>query len=125
MAALFLLVLYRQAQSLHRSLQLREYQYIDLGSLPIHREHPYQALQHIAQMIGEGEIIVPPLTWISDISSVLFAGHKLVFVDINLQNLSFCKNKKRLNKSEQEKNKTLSQFFNKNRYCSCNKEVTH
>jgi CDP-6-deoxy-D-xylo-4-hexulose-3-dehydrase len=43
----------------------------------------------IAHMIGEGEIIVPPLTWISDISSVLFAGHKLVFVDVNLTNLSF------------------------------------
>jgi CDP-6-deoxy-D-xylo-4-hexulose-3-dehydrase len=43
----------------------------------------------ITQMIGEGEIIVPPLTWISDISSVLFAGHKLVFVDVNFQNLSF------------------------------------
>jgi CDP-6-deoxy-D-xylo-4-hexulose-3-dehydrase len=43
----------------------------------------------IAHMIGEGEIIVPPLTWISDISSVLFAGHKLVFVDVNFENLSF------------------------------------
>ena len=43
----------------------------------------------IAHMVGEGEIIVPPLTWISDISSVLFAGHKLVFVDVNFQNLSF------------------------------------
>ena len=43
----------------------------------------------IAHMIGEGEIIVPPLTWISDISSVLFAGHKLVFVDVNFTNLSF------------------------------------
>jgi len=43
----------------------------------------------LAQMVGEGEIIVPPLTWISDISSVLFAGHKLVFVDVNLTNLSF------------------------------------
>jgi CDP-6-deoxy-D-xylo-4-hexulose-3-dehydrase len=38
---------------------------------------------------GEGEIIVPPLTWISDISSVLFSGFKPVFVDINLKNLSF------------------------------------
>jgi CDP-6-deoxy-D-xylo-4-hexulose-3-dehydrase len=38
---------------------------------------------------GEGEIIVPPLTWISDVSSVLFAGFKPVFVDINLRNLSF------------------------------------
>ena len=43
----------------------------------------------LAHLVGEGEIIVPPLTWISDISSVLFAGHKLVFVDVNLTNLSF------------------------------------
>jgi CDP-6-deoxy-D-xylo-4-hexulose-3-dehydrase len=43
----------------------------------------------IAHIVGEGEIIVPPLTWISDISSVLFAGHKLVFVDVNFTNLSF------------------------------------
>jgi len=43
----------------------------------------------LAHIVGEGEIIVPPLTWISDISSVLFAGHKLVFVDVNLINLSF------------------------------------
>lgn len=43
----------------------------------------------LAHLIGEGEIIVPPLTWISDISSVLFAGHKLVFVDVNFENLSF------------------------------------
>jgi CDP-6-deoxy-D-xylo-4-hexulose-3-dehydrase len=42
---------------------------------------------------GEGEIIVPPLTWISDVSSVLFAGFKPVFVDINLKNLSFDINK--------------------------------
>ena len=36
-----------------------------------------------------GEIIVPPLTWISDINSVVFAGFDLKFVDINLKNLSF------------------------------------
>ena len=38
---------------------------------------------------GEGEIIVPPLTWISDISSVVFSGMKPVFCDINLTNFSF------------------------------------
>ena len=38
---------------------------------------------------GEGEVIVPPLTWVSDISSVLLAGLKPVFCDINLKNLSF------------------------------------
>lgn len=43
----------------------------------------------LAHIVGEGEIIIPPLTWISDISSVLFAGHKLVFVDVNFTNLSF------------------------------------
>jgi CDP-6-deoxy-D-xylo-4-hexulose-3-dehydrase len=43
----------------------------------------------LAHIYGEGEIIVPPLTWISDVASVLFAGHKLVFVDVNFQNLSF------------------------------------
>lgn len=38
---------------------------------------------------GAGEVIVPPLTWISDIASVLFAGLTPVFCDINLNNLSF------------------------------------
>ena len=36
-----------------------------------------------------GEIIIPPLTWISDINSVLFAGFEPVFVDIGFKNLSF------------------------------------
>jgi CDP-6-deoxy-D-xylo-4-hexulose-3-dehydrase len=44
------------------------------------------ALKHIYK---KGEIIIPPLTWISDISSVMFAGFDPVFVDINLNNLSF------------------------------------
>ena len=35
------------------------------------------------------KVILPPLTWISDINSVLFAGLDTVFVDINLKNLSF------------------------------------
>lgn len=43
------------------------------------------ALKHLA---GEGgEIIVPPLTWVSDISSVLINGFKPVFVDIDPKNL--------------------------------------
>lgn len=44
-------------------------------------------------MYGDGEVIVPPLTWISDISSVLFAGFRPVFVDVNFENLSFDLNK--------------------------------
>lgn len=43
----------------------------------------------IKHLYGKGEIIVPPLTWISDIASVLFADLNLVFCDINLNNLSF------------------------------------
>lgn len=40
-------------------------------------------------LYGHGEVIVPPLTWISDVSSVVFAGLDLVFCDINMNNLSF------------------------------------
>lgn len=36
---------------------------------------------------GVGEVVVPGLTWVSDISSVLHAGHTPVFVDINPQTL--------------------------------------
>lgn len=36
---------------------------------------------------GPGEVIVPTLTWVSDITSVLYAGLKPVFVDIDLHHL--------------------------------------
>ena len=36
----------------------------------------------------KSEIIVPSLTWVSDINSVIMNGFKPVFVDINLSNLS-------------------------------------
>jgi CDP-6-deoxy-D-xylo-4-hexulose-3-dehydrase len=41
---------------------------------------------------GTGEVIVPTLTWISDIASVVQNNFKPVFVDINPQNLSMCEN---------------------------------
>jgi CDP-6-deoxy-D-xylo-4-hexulose-3-dehydrase len=37
---------------------------------------------------GNGEVIVPPLTWVSDISSVIRAGFKPVFVDIDMNSLA-------------------------------------
>ena len=37
---------------------------------------------------GPGEVIVPPLTWVSDISSVLRAGFTPVFVDVNPKTLA-------------------------------------
>ena len=41
----------------------------------------------IKQLYGEGEIIVPTLTWVSDIASVIQNGLTPVFVDINPRNL--------------------------------------
>lgn len=41
----------------------------------------------IKHLYGTGEIIVPTLTWVSDIVSVLHYGFKPVFVDINPRNL--------------------------------------
>ena len=43
----------------------------------------------IKQKFKSGEIILPPLTWVSDVASVLNSGLDPVFVDINLKNLSF------------------------------------
>lgn len=42
----------------------------------------------IRDLYGEGEIIVPPIAWSSDISSVFAAGHKPAFVDVNINNLA-------------------------------------
>jgi CDP-6-deoxy-D-xylo-4-hexulose-3-dehydrase len=42
----------------------------------------------LRELRGLGEIIVPPLTWVSDIASVINAGHKPVFVDIDPKNLA-------------------------------------
>jgi CDP-6-deoxy-D-xylo-4-hexulose-3-dehydrase len=41
---------------------------------------------------GTGEVIVPTLTWISDIASVIQNNFKPVFVDINPKNLAMCEN---------------------------------
>ena len=41
----------------------------------------------LTHMYDDGEIILPPLTWISDISSILFTNFDPVFVDINHTNL--------------------------------------
>lgn len=41
----------------------------------------------IKEKYGLGEIIVPPLTWVSDIAAVIQCGFKPVFVDINPKTL--------------------------------------
>ncbi|MFA6077820.1 MAG: aminotransferase class I/II-fold pyridoxal phosphate-dependent enzyme [Candidatus Paceibacterota bacterium] len=42
----------------------------------------------LKELYGTGEIIVPPLTWVSDIASVLQNGFTPVFCDINLTTLA-------------------------------------
>ncbi|MDI6686765.1 MAG: DegT/DnrJ/EryC1/StrS aminotransferase family protein [Desulfobacterales bacterium] len=44
----------------------------------------------VKHLYGLGEVVVPPLTWVSDIVSVIQNGFKPVFVDINPKN--FCMN---------------------------------
>lgn len=46
------------------------------------------SMQIIKILYGEGEIIAPPLTWVSDISSIIQNNHKPIFVDINMNNLA-------------------------------------
>jgi CDP-6-deoxy-D-xylo-4-hexulose-3-dehydrase len=62
----------------------------------------------------EGEIIVPPLTWVSDITAVLHCGFKPVFVDINPKTL--CMNEdeiiKKINKKTAAVFITYVQGFN-------------
>lgn len=44
-------------------------------------------LATLKELYGPGEIIVPPLTWVSDIASVIHCGFQPVFVDINPRTL--------------------------------------
>lgn len=44
-------------------------------------------MEIVRDLFGKGEIITPPLTWVSDILAVLRAGHTPVFTDINQHNL--------------------------------------
>ena len=47
----------------------------------------------LRELYGKGEVIVPALTWVSDIAAVLHAGHKPVFVDIDPQSLGMSTDK--------------------------------
>ena len=42
----------------------------------------------VKELKGVGEVIVPPLGWVSDISSVVQLGMTPVFVDVSLDNLA-------------------------------------
>ena len=46
------------------------------------------SMQIIKILYGKGEVIVPPLTWVSDIASVIQNGLTPKFIDINFNNLA-------------------------------------
>lgn len=64
-------------------------------------------LQILNKNNNKNEIIIPSLTWVSDVNSVIMNGFKPVFVDINLSNLSMNQEEalKKINK------KTLAIFI--------------
>ena len=64
-------------------------------------------MQILKILYGTGEIIVPPLTWVSDIASVLQNNHTPVFADINPKSLCMDEDEiiKKINK------KTLAVFL--------------
>ena len=59
----------------------------------------------IKHLYGVGEIIVPPLTWVSDIVSVFQNGFKPIFVDINPKNL--CMNDEQVIAKLRDKTKAI------------------
>ncbi|MFL2886627.1 MAG: DegT/DnrJ/EryC1/StrS family aminotransferase [Candidatus Pelagibacter sp.] len=56
-------------------------------------------------LYGNGEIIVPPLTWVSDIAAVIQNNFKPVFVDINPKNL--CMDEEEILKKINKKTKAV------------------
>jgi CDP-6-deoxy-D-xylo-4-hexulose-3-dehydrase len=64
-------------------------------------------LKYLNKNTKKNEIIVPTLTWVSDINSVILNNFKPIFVDINLSNLSMNEEQilKKINK------KTLAVFI--------------
>ncbi len=51
----------------------------------------FMTMAGIAHLYGTGEVIVPAITWSSDISSVMMAGHMPVFVDVSFSNIAMQK----------------------------------
>lgn len=48
----------------------------------------YISIAMVKELLGIGEVIVPPLGWVSDVSSIVQLGMTPVFVDISMDNLS-------------------------------------
>lgn len=48
----------------------------------------YMTLAGIGERYGEGEVILSPIGWASDVSAVIAAGMEPIFVDVNLKNFA-------------------------------------
>ena len=71
-------------------------------------------LQALGILYGKGEVIVPPLTWISDIAAVIQNGFKPIFADINPNTLCMDEHEiiKKINKKTKAVFITHVQGFN-------------
>jgi len=64
-----------------------------MGRYQVQRLHEFRLVANLLTLAalkhlhGGGEIIVPPLTWVSDIASVLHCGFTPVFADIDPRTL--------------------------------------
>ena len=63
------------------------------------------SLSYLRTIYNDGEIIVPTVTWVSDITSVLYSNFKPVFIDINLKNLAI--NEQALKKAINKKTRAI------------------
>ena len=72
------------------------------------------SIAYLKTKFTKGEIIVPTLTWPSDVMAIINNGFKPVFVDINLNNLSANEDQilKRINKNTIALFLTHAQGFN-------------
>ena len=83
-------------QRLTNGLKVREFE--DIWSKWLGTKHSvmvnsgasgnFLSIALVKELYGIGEVIVPPLGWVSDISSVVQLGMTPVFVDISMDNLS-------------------------------------
>jgi CDP-4-dehydro-6-deoxyglucose reductase, E1 len=48
----------------------------------------YISIAMVKELVGKGEVIVPPIGWVSDISSVAQLGMTPVFVDVSLNDFN-------------------------------------
>jgi CDP-6-deoxy-D-xylo-4-hexulose-3-dehydrase len=83
-------------QRLTNGLKVREFEYMWSKWLSVKHSvmvnsgasGNFLSIALVKELYGIGEVIVPPLGWVSDISSVVQLGMTPVFVDISMDNLS-------------------------------------